>query len=98
MHHLVSIVSEHPLILPEDIRRKATAPSKKPRRTLIRNLASPSALLDLEQGELPSLPCWRSTLASAAAKAAVAAATRASWPARKWPRAPFPSRKVPGFP
>src|SRR5258708_34810584 len=50
------------LILPEDIRRKAIAPSKKRRRTPARNPASPNASQDSGRAAPPSLPCWRSAL------------------------------------
>src|SRR5882724_8609173 len=95
---LVKRGSIQSLILPEDILRKAIAPSKKRRRTPAGNPASPSALRDSGPAAPRSPPCWRLARESAAARAAAGAAARAFWHARKSPTKRFPSRKVPGFP
>src|SRR6266481_6620780 len=77
-------------ILPEDILRKAIAPSKKPRRTPAGNPASPSASPDSAPAGPQSLPCWQSAPESAVAREAAAGAIRAFWPARKSQREPCP--------
>src|SRR5882724_6280586 len=86
------------LILPEDIRRKATAPSKKPRQTLSEFPANPSAAHDPSRGALSSLPCSESALAQATASGEAAAAPLSSAPAKRLRIVPSPSWQFPGYP
>src|SRR5262249_37247850 len=87
------LFSPSPITLPIDIRRKATAPSKRPRQTRPESRANPCVVPVAPPAKPPSLLYSQSGSARAMAKAKVVATVPACEPVPKRRTAPFPSRK-----